>query len=263
MKQKYLLHGFLPSRIADPVAWVGHMPFAWWFAGIVRPRVFFELGTHSGNSYFTFCQATRDHGLKTLCHAVDVWTGDRHSGEYESSVYDEVAQHNREQYGPWSSLWRMTFDEAASKVPNGSIDLLHIDGLHTYEAVRHDFETWKPKLAENAWVLFHDTQVRDGDFGVWRLWEEIKTRYPWHLEFTHSHGLGVLCLKGGKPANWMIPNSPVQLQMIRDFERQGRVLLTWHEKSKKRQRKILGRFWNRWIPGYPRGLGAFDPVATG
>ena len=88
MKTAHPTLGFLPLQIEDPVAWVGHLPFAYWLTGVVRPRVFFELGTHSGNSYFTFCQAVREHGLQTRCNAVDLWTGDRHTGAYESTIYE-------------------------------------------------------------------------------------------------------------------------------------------------------------------------------
>lgn len=261
MKTAHPRCGFLPLQIEDPVAWVGHLPFAYWFTGVVRPQVFFELGTHSGNSYFTFCQAVREHGLQTRCNAVDLWTGDRHTGAYESTIYESVARRNRELYSEYSSLWRMSFDEAVSKVPDGSIDLLHIDGFHTYEAVRHDHETWKPKLAKGAWVLFHDTHVREGDFGVWRFWDELKAHYPQHLEFTHSHGLGVISTGVGKQEAWMVPNSPAQRQLVESFEIQGRSLLAWYEKSKKRKRKMVGDLWHRLFPGHPVGLGTFGLVS--
>jgi hypothetical protein len=155
----------------------------------------------------------------------------------------------------------MSFDEAVSRVPNGSVDLLHIDGFHTYEAVRHDYETWKPKLAEGAWVLFHDVDVREGDFGVWRFWDELKSRYPRHLEFNHSHGLGVIFTGVGKQVAWMVPDSLEQRQLVESFEMQGRSLLTWHERSKKRKRKVMGRLWHYLFKGHPKGLGTFGLIS--
>ncbi|WP_165231625.1 class I SAM-dependent methyltransferase [Aquisphaera insulae] len=182
-----------PEHVADPHAWVGHIPFAFWLVEAIRPRCLVELGTHSGNSYFAFCQAVSRLALPTLCHSVDSWRGDDQAGHYGDEIYEAVDCRNRNHYAHFSTLHRCLFDEAVDRFPDGSIDLLHIDGLHTYEAVKHDFETWSPKLSEDAVVLFHDTDVRDRGFGVYRLFSELSDRHP-AFEFTHSYGLGVVAV---------------------------------------------------------------------
>jgi O-antigen biosynthesis protein len=185
------------ERLGSPSAWLQHVPFAHWLVCATAPRVLVELGTHAGVSYSAFCQAVLRSRLATRCHAVDTWRGDPQAGSYGPEVLDELRRFHDERFGAFSTLLQCTFDEALVRIEDGSIDLLHIDGLHTYEAVRHDFENWLPKLSGKAVVLFHDINERAGDFGVWRLWGELRQKHP-GFDFLHGHGLGVLAF--GKDA---------------------------------------------------------------
>lgn len=182
-----------PLWLQHPPAWVGHMPFAYWLMKETFPFLMVELGTQSGNSYFSFCQSVAENNLKAVCCAVDTWKGDVHSEPYGEEIFDAVLRNNHKY--KFSTLIRTTFDNALGHFRDGSIDILHIDGLHTYEAVKHDFEMWFPKVSEAGIVLLHDTQVKHVDFGVWKVWEELKHQYPC-MEFVHSNGLGVLSRHG-------------------------------------------------------------------
>jgi hypothetical protein len=178
-----------PGKISS---WIEHIPFAFFLTDALKPKVFVELGTHFGASYFAFCQAIEQSGLKTKAFAVDHWQGDEHAGLYDKEVFEYVSKINNQAFSHFSNLLKMSFDEANKLFDDGSIDLLHIDGLHTYEAVKHDYELWLPKMSEKGVVIFHDTAVKEGDFGVWRLMDELKTKFP-YFEFSHGYGLGVLC----------------------------------------------------------------------
>jgi GT2 family glycosyltransferase len=184
---------FRPDRLVEPDPWIGHIPFAFWLMAAHRPALLVELGTHTGNSYAAFCQAVAQLRLHTACYAVDTWQGDPQAGFYGEDVFAELSSYHDRRYATFSRLIRSTFDEALEHFADGSIDLLHIDGYHTYEAVRHDFEAWRPKLSARAIVLLHDVNVRERDFGAWRLWDELRSVHP-HFTFLHHHGLGVLCV---------------------------------------------------------------------
>jgi glycosyltransferase involved in cell wall biosynthesis len=179
-------------------AWYGHVPFAFWLMAALRPGCFVELGTHNGVSYAAFCEAVRENDIPARCYAVDTWKGDEHAGLYGEEVYRNLLRFHNQRYSGFSELLRCTFDEALPYIPDGTVDLLHIDGRHHYEDVLHDFTSWLPKLSPRAVVLFHDTNVRERDFGVFKLWQEVSQRYP-SFEFLHGHGLGVLAVGPDMP----------------------------------------------------------------
>lgn len=215
---------FTPNSLQLPNSWVGHLHFAAWVIQEASPKIFVELGSHTGNSYFSFCQSVAESGIPTKCYAVDTWQGDEHAGQYSEDIFTKVNTYHQEHYSGFSRLLRMTFDDAVTYFADESIELLHIDGLHSYEAVLHDFETWLPKLAPNAIVMFHDTNVREHGFGVWKLWEELQAQYPNNIEFIHSYGLGVLQLNNSpidKQLEWLKPDSLEKQQLIKYFASLG------------------------------------------
>jgi O-antigen biosynthesis protein len=224
-----------PLAWADPLMlstnsdFVGHIPFVMSLVDLLRPGTLVELGTHTGNSYCAFCQAVRHCQLPTRCFAVDTWKGDVSIGAYDGdAMYDDLRKYHDPNFGSFSKLMRMDFDSALGQFGDASIDLLHIDGCHTYEAVRHDFESWLPKLSDRGVILFHDTTEHREGFGVWKLWDEVSSQYP-SINFPHCHGLGML-LVGSHPqpavVQFMERAAKESAQVARFFAFMGRRIET-------------------------------------
>ena len=78
-------------------------------------------------------------------------------------------------------------DSATFPVEAGSVDVLFVDGDHTYEGISRDVAHWLPALRDGGVVLFHDArqveprrawnQPPDGETtGVVQLMEELRRR---------------------------------------------------------------------------------------
>lgn len=181
---------FKPKRLTFATDWHGHLNFAFWLMELLRPRSVVELGVFRGDSLAAISQAAAELELDSQIFGVDTWSGDLTTGIYPEEVFDEVKDYFLFNH-PSVVLCRKPFDDARRDFATESIDILHIDGLHTYEAVKNDFETWQATVSRTGVVLFHDICALNENFGTRRFWDEVKSSYP-HFSFLHSNGLGVL-----------------------------------------------------------------------
>src|ERR1700730_13263670 len=131
-----------PDHLIDS-DWIEHVPFAFWISSILKPHTIVELGTHHGCSYFAFCQAAKNLGLQSRCYAIDICKGDVYQSSNGEDVFERARRQNETHYAAFSTLMRSTSDDALPQFADASIDLLHIDGRHSYEDVKHDFESWR------------------------------------------------------------------------------------------------------------------------
>jgi hypothetical protein len=186
-------------RIYGVGAWTPHLHFAYDLVATMKPTLVVELGVDRGESYFAFCQSVAENKTGTRCVGIDTWRGDEHAGGYDETTFAQVSEHNRANYDSFSTLLRSSFDEALTRFEDNAIDLLHLDGLHTEDAVRHDLDSWLPKLQPGGILLLHDVGLRGKGFGVWKVWDDLQ-REGRSWTFHDGPGLGVWQKPGANPA---------------------------------------------------------------
>ena len=170
-------------------AWSGLGPIAQALVREHQPHTVVELGSCGGFSACALALALKEHVPGGRLYAVDTWNGDPHTGFYDERVYQQFMSFRRElDLEEIIIPLRMSFRAARNQIP-GRIDLLHIDGWHTFRAVRQDFRSFQPLLAPHALVLFHD--VNTTFLGMRVFWLLASMKYP-TATIPYSHGLGVL-----------------------------------------------------------------------
>jgi cephalosporin hydroxylase len=155
--------------------------------GLLRrrsPRVVVEIGTARGGTLYAWCQLADPRALLV---SIDLPSGPFGGGYTPDDVLTFRAYGRPDQ--------RLHFIRADShenetrqtleKILNGEeIDFLMIDGDHTFEGVRSDFEMYAPLVRPGHPIAFHDTlpHPEDSSSEVDRFWNEIR-RYYRHTEF--------------------------------------------------------------------------------
>ena len=137
-----------------PTAWLGHGEFAMNLVKELQPKTIVDLGVDYGFS--TFCFAYEKIGS---VYGIDWFKGDAHAGHRDTlQVVTDMYKRLKVLAGISDvSFMKSDFNDAAKNWAT-KIDILHIDGFHSYEAVKNDFETWSKFCNDKSVILLHDTQ---------------------------------------------------------------------------------------------------------
>lgn len=176
-------HEYIMSLVDMPSAWVGHGAFAINLVEQMKPEIIVDLGVDYGFS--TFCFAYPKIGQ---VFGVDWFQGDEQAGFRDTmNVVLERYEKLKNKFGIDNVEFIKSDFTELSKKWEYNIDILHIDGLHTYEAVKNDFDSWIEFVDINGVVLFHDVESYRHTVGA--FFSEIKGGYK--IIRSGSAGLGI------------------------------------------------------------------------
>lgn len=158
------------------------------------PRIVVEIGTHKGGNSFLF-----SHALPSVRRVVgvDLWVQNapkliffaRH-GQIYRALHGDSRTANMRQL-------------VEKQLKGQAVDFLFIDGDHSYNGVRADFQLYAPLVRPGGIVAFHDIvpdhRTRYGrETGcyageVYRLWSEIKQLYNYEelINDADQDGFGI------------------------------------------------------------------------
>jgi len=152
-----------------------------------KPARIMEIGTAKGATLLSWCRIASKQVISVdLEHGI-------HGGGYPSvkqQLYREFT-HGRE--GVRLDLFQensqimATRQKVEAVLGGAKLDVLFIDGDHSYQGVKKDFDLWSPLVRPGGIILFHDIlpHTKVAHCEVDKLWNELKPRYR-HVEFIHD-----------------------------------------------------------------------------
>lgn len=156
-----------------------------------KPRVVLEIGTAVGGTLWLWCQLA--YPTATIV-SVDLPNGPFGGGYRDEDIPKLLTYTTNQQ---WMQLFRgdshspemLATVKRFFKNRHEKVDLLFIDGDHTYQGVMQDWLMYGPLVKPGGIVVFHDIVEHPAvpDCHVDRAWNEIKNDYA-HEEFCFAGG---------------------------------------------------------------------------
>ena len=177
------------------------------------PYNILEIGTKFGGTFYLWASLNRSSGLNI---SIDVSDGGLHGGIPDEEMdkrdlwfcerFDNVKfirgdSHSQQVHGDcYRLLDRWNTPDTVGKIEK--IDFLFIDGDHTEEGVRKDFEMYSPFVRKGGIVAFHDIndseRHRSRNVYVSKFWKELVDSGKYEtIEFNSNldwAGIGVVVI---------------------------------------------------------------------
>jgi predicted O-methyltransferase YrrM len=150
-----------------------------------QPRRTLEIGTGSGGTLYALAWASPP-GAQLLSLDLRIYPSGRRA------LYRTFAEGRRVDAWEADSHLEETRDLVARYFDHEPLDLLFIDGDHTYESVRTDYKLYAPLVRTGGIIAFHD--IVDGPHEAVgdapRFWREIYPELEAPLELVTSWNQG-------------------------------------------------------------------------
>lgn len=164
-----------------------------------EPKRVLEVGVARGGTHFLLGSC-----LPTVRQLIGVDLYPRNQRILRRLVLEPTVLH----FIAGKSCSEATLAKVRSALGGEGLDLIFIDGDHSYDGAMADFNAYRPFLKPGGWIAFHDIQPqrKSGDgiaingfpVEVDRVWQELSAQFP-HVTFIadpqqFSYGIGVLQL---------------------------------------------------------------------
>lgn len=160
------------------------------FFKTLNVKNFMEIGTDQGGSFAIWSKLSVD-GIRISVDLPHGMFGRTDYDEHERDNYLRSLGSNVHMY--WGSSHDITMLKTVEEKLNGVLlDFMFIDGDHTYEGVKQDFEMYKHLVRPGGWIAFHD--IKDTEFHrsancrVDQLWSELQGVKHEFVDWTSNYG---------------------------------------------------------------------------
>src|SRR5713101_6747119 len=154
------------------------------FVRDLKPKTVMEIGTCNGGTLLVLCR-TADPEATIISVDLPHWMGGKYGGGYRSFQIPifEMFPTGRQKLHllQANSHGDQTRERVSSLLGPRQLDLLFVDGDHTYAGVRSDFELYTPFVRKGGVVAFHDVVIHPPETNceVHKFWNEVKKQYRW------------------------------------------------------------------------------------
>ena len=176
---------------------------AWLLYALTRsykPEVCVEIGSAQGKSACYIGVALKKNGMGRL-YAIDPHTSTDWNDVNSVDSYEIIIRNLRKAGVSDQVEIVRQFSTDVAKTWNRPIDILFIDGDHSYEGVKHDWDAFSPHVSPFGIVVFHDTiwdvgevdeNYQREDMGVPRFVDELRQEGYQVLTIPNDYGVSLV-----------------------------------------------------------------------